>query len=632
MFARCFICLACVVIALQPAFGQDLLSYGDIIVQPKVSPRPEPGDGPAHGNIEYRFAIANLSKKRSHQVMVQFPYGGENLRVLRTVTLGPEEKAEIAFFHPLGIGVLYGGARLFIDGQSQENAVPVANVNIRWGGGMRHGMSRLKYIAAPEALVRDLSMNVHKSAVLHHNLVDPNLKFEEPIGGIAMNPGERQQHFTYQGRNYFYDGVNSFSNLPEDLRNWSPNWLAYSSLDGVVVRGSELERAPVDVRAALFQFVECGGSLLVLGLCSIPEAWRGTAEKLKDGMTRYSPGFGSCLLTANDAIDQWTPQTWLPIVEAWHTAAAPWTNQHDMYSANSIFPVVESFGIPVRGLFMVMLVFAIVIGPVNMYVLDATRRRIWLLWTVPLISFLTCIAVFGYMYAAEGWYGHSRTEGLTVLDEVGQRATSIGWTAYYSPLTPADGLHFDYGTELSPQIMNDQEDHRFGHRRQQYQRHRSIDWSSDQHLQSGWVSARLPVHFKYRRSERRLERIVMRKEANGSYTVVNGLKGNIKHLWVADSKGKIAAANNIAAGAEARLTTCDRAEAGGTLASLREFYRGDWANLATNLPSSPTDNLRPGCYLAEMEGAPFLPNGLVGARKSERSIVYGIMKEPIPAY
>ena len=84
-----------------------------------------------------------------------------------------------------------------------------------------------------------------------------------------------------------------------------------------------------------------------------------------------------------------------------------------------------------------------------------------LLWTVPAISGLTVAAVFGYMLVAEGWSRHQRTQVITVKDEATGRATTIGWTSFYSPVTPAEGLHFGYETEASLKGENyDEADHR----------------------------------------------------------------------------------------------------------------------------------------------------------------------------
>ena len=43
---------------------------------------------------------------------------------------------------------------------------------------------------------------------------------------------------------------------------------------------------------------------------------------------------------------------------------------------------------PVRGLFVLVLLFALGIGPVNLWLLSKYKRRIWLWWNVPAISLL----------------------------------------------------------------------------------------------------------------------------------------------------------------------------------------------------------------------------------------------------
>ena len=72
---------------------------------------------------------------------------------------------------------------------------------------------------------------------------------------------------------------------------------------------------------------------------------------------------------------------------------------------------------PVKGLFVLVLLFTIGIGPVNIWVLSRYRKRIWLWWNVPAVSLLTCLAVFCYALLAEGWTPRGKIASLTVLDE-----------------------------------------------------------------------------------------------------------------------------------------------------------------------------------------------------------------------
>ena len=173
---------------------------------------------------------------------------------------------------------------------------------------------------------------------------------------------------------------------------------------------------------------------------------------VRQGLPAYDVGFGQCIVSSWDGYKKseirasggglW--QSWLED----HSSLA--IGSISVEKANTIFPVASGLGIPVRGLFFLMLLFAVAIGPLNLIVLSRKKRRIWMLWTTPAISLITCLAVFAYATFAEGWNRHARTDGLTLLDERSQRATTIGWTAFYSGLPPSDGLHFGYESELTP--------------------------------------------------------------------------------------------------------------------------------------------------------------------------------------
>ena len=73
--------------------------------------------------------------------------------------------------------------------------------------------------------------------------------------------------------------------------------------------------------------------------------------------------------------------------------------------------------VPVRGLFVLVLLFAVGIGPANLWLLSRYKRRIWLWWNVPAISLLTCLVVFAYSLVSEGITGRGKTASMTLLDE-----------------------------------------------------------------------------------------------------------------------------------------------------------------------------------------------------------------------
>jgi hypothetical protein len=326
---------------------------------------------------------------------------------------------------------------------------------------------------------------------------------------------------------------------------------------------------------------------------------------------------------------RWSPDDWKDITRSWDRSGAAWTQIMTPSDAHKSFPVVENINIPVRGLFVFMFLFVILIGPINLYWLARINRRLWLLWTVPVFSLVTSVLLFGYMAITEGWRGHLRAFAITVLDEPSQRAASIGWLGYYAPTTPGGGLHFSVDTELSPHFNSE-----FRHYREARQA-ATMDWTEDQHLDSGWLVAKVPLHFCVRRNEKRQERLIARRESD-SIRVVNGLKADIATLWLADKDGKLWKAENVRAGADASLAR-DKTEPKATPTGepadrpddgLSTLFGQPWLAAAQKLERSPERYLRPGTYLAVIEDLPFLDDGL-GATQTRvvHSLVYGVLKE-----
>src|SRR5262245_288542 len=265
-----------------------------------------------------------------------------------------------------------------------------------------------------------------------------------------------------------------------------------------------------------------------------------------------------------------------------------------------------------------MLMFVVVIGPINLIWLARRRKKIWMLWTVPAIALVTCLAITGFALLGEGVSATSRVEAFTILDESSRRAFSIGWIAFYAPLTPGDGLRFSYDTELTPVTP----DRRVGGG------DRTIDLSSDQHLDSGWITARVPVYFTFRKNETRRERLTFRRSEKDSISVVNGLGADIRELWVAGRDGKMYSAKGLRAGAETKLSLTSLALVENKDGLRDLFTGGDWTGGIKLVERYPQRYLAPGCYLAAFDASPFVEEGLknVETRKG-RSLVYGISAE-----
>jgi hypothetical protein len=404
------------------------------------------------------------------------------------------------------------------------------------------------------------------------------------------------------------------------ISEWGGNWIGYSRYDGVVVTGAEFASAPPEVRTALFQYAEAGGVLVVLGDAKVPPSWRKQTEI--PGFRALDAGFGTAVIATSN-FEKWGARAWEVMHASFANTAAPWQRVRTIADANLAFPVVEDTGIPVRGLFFLMVIFALVIGPINFWVLTKRKQKMHVYWTIPAISLVTCLGVFAFMLVSEGWSGHARAEGLTILDENTRRAATVGWAGYYTPMTPGDGLHFGADTELLQQL---------GNSGPYYSRDegssRTLDWTNEQHLSRGWLNARVPAHFALRKSESRRERVVIGGSGN-VLTATNGLGADIDKFWYVDALGHLFTADKIPAGGQVNLTatgTMVRAPETG----LRSMYTGDWAMLANRgvAATTPQKFIGPRMYAATLSGAPFIEPGMTKARtRQEKSIVIGIQRE-----
>jgi hypothetical protein len=587
--------------------------FEDIVVSPGMMPS-EQGQG---GYVEYVITVTNRSDSTAHEVKLVLPKNrysrrGNGIRsISRTVQVSPSATVRVRLWQP-DLPLEGSDLEVFIDGKAQSRGVAITINQNRGSRNDRHRMGPHNvFILVAHNFPRDLEANVMKG-----------LPPAGPGGGMPPAPPAEGEDALPLIRVH---PMNLRWVRPETpVKDWSTNWLGYSSFTGVVLTSADLGDMPPAVRTALWQYVECGGALLVAGKANVPKSWEVVKGAPKELGVVYRGGFGECLVTSQDQPRVWTPGQWQPILALWSRKAEPLFKVRTVSEANREFPVVDKISIPVRGLFVLMIVFALAIGPVNFYVLGRMKRRIWLLWTVPAISLVTCGLVFGYMLLVEGWQGHVRAEGLTLLDEQTHRATTLGWAGVYTPLTPGDGLHFGGATELTPQLAVNFERYSQGPTTS-----RTIDWTRDQHLAAGWVTARVPAHFMLRKNEARRERVTVRRDGK-SLTAVNGLGADVHKLWVADAAGRVYTADNIPAGGEAVLTPTE-AQASGNAGTLRNLFESDWTTHFERVTKKPEAYLRPGCYVAALESAPFIEEILSGARRKARSLVYGIMKEPVHA-
>ncbi|MGA2853693.1 MAG: hypothetical protein ABSE90_06155 [Verrucomicrobiota bacterium] len=424
-----------------------------------------------------------------------------------------------------------------------------------------------------------------------------------------------------RGRGMNADSVESLR-AESPTSEWSDNWLAYSPFDAVVLNAADMSSMPPAVLGAIGDYLRAGGNVILSGKTDLPPAWHPWRNQSLQGGLDYGIGFGRCFAFNSENPSALDPKSVQTVRDAVRNAANYWqTLPADNGSANSVLPIVENLKIPTRGIVIIMLAFVIIIGPVNIIYLNRRKRRTWMLWTIPAISFATTLLVFAYSLLREGITPDTRIVGLTLLDQTSHRAATIGGTAFYCPLTPSAGLHFDFETEAAPLV-------RIGYGSGTA---REVDWTQSQHLQRGWVSARVPAYFHLRKSEMRRERIQIVNE-NGKLQIVNGLGAPIKSLWIADAHMNIYQANSIAAGQKTGLIPSKPTQQSQKIGPVGLWHNIGLATKADSLNDGAGNFLMENTYIAVLDGNPFIENALGRASSPKRTkssaIVFGIIESP----
>lgn len=533
------------------------------------------------GYVAHAVTIRN-SGSAARRVSLQMPEatwgGGDHLEaVSRSFVVEANGTVNAELFRPPVEMSGSSAAVVRIDGVRQELFVPF--------GMSLHGGSN-----APAGFL--VSRTVDRDT---RSRLDAALQLHNSSGAISSSAS------------WHHGGTNEVPlTTAEPVEQWSRSWLGYTGFSAVVVDDSDLARMPPPVAAALRTWVFAGGQLVVTTAAErvrpLPAAWPQVTAPGELGAAAEAIGLGRV---------QWWPAA-APerredaAAERWMRSAlnlaGGTTRPLSAEAAELDFPVVQGLTTPVRGLVLMMLAFAILIGPVNVLLLAKFKRRMWLLWTVPLGSAVFSVGVIAFALLSEGIAPKARTQAVTFLDQTTHEAVTIGMRGYYAPLTPGDGLRFPTSTRVVPQLEPDSWN--------QAGRGRSVDWTTDQHLSRGWVAARVPAHLELTDVGSSRLRLDVEELPGGGVAVTNGLGVAVQELRLTTADGQTFAADSALPAGE-RLELSPVAEAAvGTLRvdELMRFQR--W-----RLDDSAFASLAPaaGTYSAKLvDATPFLADGLDG--------------------
>ena len=271
------------------------------------------------------------------------------------------------------------GAAVSIDGRRQDDAVSLSINNSYYYSG--RSSSR-----AGVLLSRDLSV-VQRGGLQQGR---------QRLNGSGSGSGE----FTLQEA--------------KPIAEWRGNWLTYTGLAEVVVTERDLRAMSTETGTALRGYVLAGGRLTVVSTSRWPQVPGWPAAEPRGDRSLWVGGLGASAFVGLGELRWWDADDLTaanePTIDRWVrdavNAGRAGQRRMEAEQADQSFPVIEDQRTPVRGLLALMVAFALFIGPVNILVLSLIKRRMWLLWTVPLGSALFSGAVVAYALFSEGHHPH----------------------------------------------------------------------------------------------------------------------------------------------------------------------------------------------------------------------------------
>ena len=454
-----------------------------------------------HGYRSFRFDITNGSKARSADVTITL-MSYNNSSVSKTARVEPGDISHVVLYQPDMGNKPIRNVRVHVRG--------VDTKDMYIGGNIQHGSFTRR---------RDQTCLLFSKNYKTEGFTDAAAKAIDPrrFGGGTTG------HYISGGNQKPVVAIRA----EDPVDTWIPDWLAYSPYDAVAISMDEYDSVRMHpVGNALRAYTLGGGTLHIFG-----------AAKDATEIT----GLGRRFFHAEKTPTDLSSRKMKILYTNLRQYAQFWCYKDDTSSLHRHFPILDNLELPFRPFLITMFVFAILMGPVAVFILARINRRIWLLWIIPLFSGCTAACVYLFSIASEGSDSTTLARGVVFLDQPTRTGVSINRVAYYSP-RGVGALRYPTNTEVAFQNQD------WG-----YRGRGNVDWANEQLLTDGWIQSRIPAYFQTRSAGPTRERIKVTRD-KGKVIVLNGLSVDLTGFYVNLDGEKWQNQALIAAGQQAELT------------------------------------------------------------------------------
>ncbi|MBL8801543.1 MAG: hypothetical protein JNN27_06090 [Planctomycetes bacterium] len=408
---------------------------------------------------------------------------------------------------------------------------------------------------------------------------------------------------------------------------------AYSCLDLVVIDSGSPWPGEREF-AAIAAWMRSGGDVLVLGpnaqrLAAAQPAlatWMEPRFDISEVSTppeptsprrSYRAALGRLSIAEGDELFPGAEPAWIHELLNSRSLAKP-AGSHSR--APNMLAKLQLAQLPYRVFAVLLIGFAVLIGPVNFFVVSKRKRPALLLFTIPAISVAVTVLLLVYGILYQGLDVKTASWSTTVLDQRAHTASTIERRQLFAGLSPADGLRPTTGTVV--QQLDGGEGGPFAFNADGFElrtRH-GQEWL----LTGDFLPARRAIHQLITSDRAERGRLEVEFGADG-VQVLNNLGVALESVSLRDAAGNaFELRSELGVGARATLTPLD---------PLRVEELGDElqrTSIAWGPPGALSQTLAPpGCYLAKLARGAYLDScGIEVNEQSGHHVLFGVLELP----
>ncbi len=252
---------------------------------------------------------------------------------------------------------------------------------------------------------------------------------------------------------------------------------------------------------------------------------------------------------------------------------------------------------PLAIMFFVLL-FALLLGPINLFVLNKYKARIMVFVSVPVISIICCTMVFVYFLLFEYNRLELFRQSFTLLDNNSGVAITFGSELIVSGKTLNNELAFPLSSVIYAYDLT---------YRNVYGVTKEIRLDKDQNFTYEWIKPKVPLAYYVKSKETAKFRLEV-KESENEIEFINGLGSDIDEIYILSEDGKnLCKAFGIGAGKNGRASVYidNFSYNPSSKLLIKNNFRG-LLKKEKPLDKYAKDCLKPGEYIAKLRTNPFM--------------------------